>query len=299
MTVAYFLLNLVVKISSKNQDLYVETALLTDKAIMTNLVMEDVNKYTLIRMNNSSENEGKISKVLLRFSYYDASNEQKTIDKMVTMNTETSEFIYGEVSCTNSGNEYEPKNCEYKADKTITKKLNSNLYSVDAKASTKDNNGNGINDKILNINSNLKTMYSDYDYGLNLAIPYSNNTLEFSPKIEVKDVYKNGYMVEYPNNDNTRIDSLFSYFPSNGTISCSSNMVKDVSNNVGRSTATCTVSYVFNGNVKTASADVTIEVTPRKVTIPKYLYYTDNNLSSQGNNTESFSIYRCNDDFTG
>lgn len=123
MTVAYFLLNLVVKMSSKNQDLYVETALLTDKAIMTNLVMEDVNKYTLIRMNNSSENEGKISKVLLRFSYYDASNEQKTIDKMVTMNTETSEFIYGEVSCTNSGNEYEPKNCEYKADKTITKKL--------------------------------------------------------------------------------------------------------------------------------------------------------------------------------
>ena len=301
MTVAYFLLNLVVKMSSKNQDLYVETALLTDKAIMTNLVMEDVNKYTLIRMNNSNSSDGKVSKVLLRFSYYDASNnnKQEYIDKMVTMNTETSEFIYGEVSCTNSGNKYEPKNCEYKADKTITKKLNSNLYSVDAKASTKDNNGNGINDKILNINSNLKTMYSDYDYGLNLAIPYSNNTLEFSPKIEVKDVYKNGYMVEYPNNDNTRIDSLFSYFPSNGTISCSSNMVKDVSNNVGRSTATCTVSYVFNGNVKTASADVTIEVTPRKVTIPKYLYYTDNNLSSQGNNTESFSIYRCNDDFTG
>ena len=54
MTVAYFLLNLVVKMSSKNQDLYVETALLTDKAIMTNLVMEDVNKYTLIRMNNSN-----------------------------------------------------------------------------------------------------------------------------------------------------------------------------------------------------------------------------------------------------
>ena len=81
MTVAYFLLNLVVKMSSKNQDLYVETALLTDKAIMTNLVMEDVNKYTLIRMNNSSENEGKISKVLLRFSYYDASNEQKTMPR--------------------------------------------------------------------------------------------------------------------------------------------------------------------------------------------------------------------------
>ena len=299
MTVAYFLLNLVVKMSSKNQDLYVETALLTDKAIMTNLVMEDVNKYTLIRMNNSSENEGKISKVLLRFSYYDASNEQKTIDKMVTMNTETSEFIYGEVSCTNSGNKYEPKNCEYKADKTITKKLNSNLYSVNASASTKDNNGNGINDKILNINSNLKTMYSDYDYGLNLAIPYSNNTLEFSPKIEVKADYKNGYMVEYPNNDNTRIDSLFTYFPSNGTISCSSNTVKDLGVDVGRSTATCTVSYDFNGNVKTASANVTITVTPRKVTIPKYLYYTDNNLSSQGNNTESFSIYRCNDDFTG
>ena len=298
MTVAYFLLNLVVKMSSKNQDLYVETALLTDKAIMTNLVMEDVNKYTLIRMNNSNSSDGKVSMVFLKFSYYDASNEQKTIDKMVTIDTDTSLFKYGEVSCSDVEN-YEPSSCTYKTDKTIVKKLNSNLYSANTNASTKDNNGNGINDKILNINSNLKTMYSDYDYGLNLAIPYSNNTLEFSPKIEVKDVYKNGYMVEYPNNDNTRIDSLFSYFPSNGTISCSSNTVKDVSNNVGRSTATCTVSYVFNGNVKTASADVTIEVTPRKVTIPKYLYYTDNNLSSQGNNTESFSIYRCNDDFTG
>ena len=56
MTVAYFLLNLVVKMSSKNQDLYVETALLTDKAIMTNLVMEDVNKYTLVGVSDIDTN---------------------------------------------------------------------------------------------------------------------------------------------------------------------------------------------------------------------------------------------------
>ena len=58
MTVAYFLLNLVVKMSSKNQDLYVETALLTDKAIMTNLVMEDVNKYTLVGVSNIDTDKG-------------------------------------------------------------------------------------------------------------------------------------------------------------------------------------------------------------------------------------------------
>ena len=301
MTVAYFLLNLVVKMSSKNQDLYVETALLTDKAIMTNLVMEDVNKYTLIRMNNSSENEGKISKVLLRFSYYDASNgnTQEYIDKMVTMNTDTSEFIYGEVICTNSGNEYEPSNCSYKADKTITKKLNSNLYSANTSANTKSNIGNGVNDGILNINSNLKTMYSDDDYGLNLTIPYNKNTLEFSPKIEVKADYKNGYKVQEPNNDTTDIKSLFTYFPSNSSVSCNYAKVKDVRQSVGKSTATCTVTYVFNGNSKTASADVTIEVTAKPAPPkPKYLYYTSNNLSSQGNNTESFTIYRCKDDFT-
>ena len=58
MTVAYFLLNLVVKMSSKNQDLYVETALLTDKAIMTNLVMEDVNKYTLVGVSDIDTDKG-------------------------------------------------------------------------------------------------------------------------------------------------------------------------------------------------------------------------------------------------
>ena len=101
MTVAYFLLNLVVKMSSKNQDLYVETALLTDKAIMTNLVMEDVNKYTLVGVSQSGNS--------VNFDFKDKDNND--IKKKLVVDTDDKSIMYSNEDGSNA----------------IVKKLNSNI----------------------------------------------------------------------------------------------------------------------------------------------------------------------------
>ena len=169
MTVAYFLLNLVVKMSSKNQDLYVETALLTDKAIMTNLVMEDVNKYTLVGVSDIDTDKG----VTLEFMKKD---EVTTFMKRleITGSEGSKSFSYGNVDGSN----------------TVTKKLNSNIVNTNIQLESKDMDSGGSNNAILTIKVIMNTMYSDTNFGLDISIPYNSNRLKLDPTIKVKDEYK-------------------------------------------------------------------------------------------------------------
>ena len=166
MTVAYFLLNLVVKMSSKNQDLYVETALLTDKAIMTNLVMEDVNKYTLVGVSDIDTDKG----VTLEFMKKD---EVTTFMKRleITGSEGSKSFSYGNVDGSN----------------TVTKKLNSNIVNTNIQLESKDMDSGGSNNAILTIKVIMNTMYSDTNFGLDISIPYNSNRLKLDPTIKVKD----------------------------------------------------------------------------------------------------------------
>lgn len=59
--VAYFILDLVIKLKNKNDDLFVDTLARTDQAIITNTIMRDIyNKNTQFSCNNISKSaDGK------------------------------------------------------------------------------------------------------------------------------------------------------------------------------------------------------------------------------------------------
>lgn len=58
--VAYFILDLVIKLKNKNDDLFVDTLARTDQAIITNTIMRDIyNKNTQFSCNNISVDGNK------------------------------------------------------------------------------------------------------------------------------------------------------------------------------------------------------------------------------------------------
>ena len=222
MTVAYFLLNLVVKMSSKNQDLYVETALLTDKAIMTNLVMEDVNKYTLVGVRDSSNGDDK--GFILEFSKSSTSEDTFKTKALITTKNGKKIFRYGKLDDSD----------KYIESEVIEKELNSNIVSADTDINMGDNKlGNSVNNSVLIINNSLKTLYSDTNYGLNLRIIYNNRGLKFKPSISVKGEYSGGVNFEVDATRNKSVIEYFDVFPSNSSHKCWYNKngtKKDISN---------------------------------------------------------------------
>ena len=282
MTVAYFLLNLVVKMSSKNQDLYVETALLTDKAIMTNLVMEDVNKYTLVGVSQSGNS--------VNFDFKDKDNND--IKKKLVVDTDDKSIMYSNEDGSNA----------------IVKKLNSNIVKIDPQISADEGVINsGINDSLLRIKTVMNTMYSDTNFGLDITIPYNKNTLKLEPNIRVKDEYSSGLDIKQGTSSDRLIRSYFDYFPSNGNVSCSYNgtsvsTINDVISGKGIGTyrVSCNVNYNFNGSTITSASSASMDIRVSKNGISssydKYLYYASSVFDSQGNDTELFRFYRCNED---
>ena len=282
MTVAYFLLNLVVRMSSKNQDLYVETALLTDKAIMTNLVMEDVNRYTLVGLSQSGNS--------VNFDFKDKSNND--IKKKLVVDTDNKSVTYSNEDGSNA----------------IVKKLNSNIVKINPDIRADEGViSDGINDSLLRVKTVMNTMYSDTNFGLDITIPYNKNTLKLEPNIRVKDEYSSGLDIKQGTSSDRLISSYFDYFPSNGNVTCTYNggsvsTINDVISGKGLGTyrVSCNVSYNFNGSnitsASSASMDIRVSKNGISSSYDKYLYYASSVFSSQGNDTELFRFYRCDED---
>ena len=58
---AYFLLNLTIKVKDKNDDMLVKTILINDKAIIENNIMKDNDKYTSVELEECTQKECTIS----------------------------------------------------------------------------------------------------------------------------------------------------------------------------------------------------------------------------------------------
>ena len=58
---AYFLLNLTIKVKDKNDDMLVKTILINDKAIIENNIMKDNDKYTSVELEESAQKKCTIS----------------------------------------------------------------------------------------------------------------------------------------------------------------------------------------------------------------------------------------------
>lgn len=183
MTIAYFLLNLTLKLSNTNQDLYVETLLLTDKATMTNIVMKDIEKYTLKKVEENN------NAVILTF--LDNNSELK---KKIEIDSNSRTFKYG--ALTESGS--------YDENMLYEKKLNKNVIISDSDIviSNEKIMDTSLNDSILTIKIPMKTKYSDTDYGLKFVIPNKLNGINVSLTLvtEIKNLALNSHDIsEIPN----------------------------------------------------------------------------------------------------
>lgn len=173
MTMAYFLIEIVIDIKNINEDYYVDTKLETDQILITKNVMQDISNYTLkeIKVKNQKQ---------IDFTFYNLDNT--TFKTRLNLDIDNKKFQYGRLN----GNNY-IKNTLFT--KTLDSKLNYETPTI-SKLCLKDNNYedcdtlsdiNDITDFMLSIKYKATTIYSDKDYGININIPYKKEK-----EIEIK-----------------------------------------------------------------------------------------------------------------
>lgn len=134
-TIAFFLIEITMKLVSRTDDAYVDVNLITDKALITNKVLDDISNKGLKDISLMQEASG------IFFEFTDGDTKELYI--------ENNKFMYG-----NNSDSYEKKL------KITFKDVN---YSV-----KKGSNG------YVNIKLTLKSLYSDYDYGFNIVTSLSS-----------------------------------------------------------------------------------------------------------------------------
>ena len=154
---AYFLIDITITLTNKNNDYYVESTLITDKNLITKEIMDDVNnpEYSLIEI--SIDIEGDVTTATLN---YKSINDNSTLERELIINKNTNEIKYGE----------------------YTKKLDDILTIRDFKIEKDENQ------KQLYISIPAYTNYSDVDYGINLVIPYTNDIEVIIPEANLCDL---------------------------------------------------------------------------------------------------------------
>ncbi len=140
---AYFLIDVTIKLINKNNDYYVEGTLLADRNIITKEIMDDVNSRNLVMITqNSSKN------------YTFTFNDGESVVKKDLIFSDDNVITYGDFS------------------KKISDKLV--LGDIDLELDS--------NDKVINITISAHTNYSTLDYGINIIVPYNENIVIDLPK---------------------------------------------------------------------------------------------------------------------
>ena len=152
LVMAYFLIDITIRLVNKNNDYYVESVLLTDKNLVTKEIMEDINDnsnndilLTSINVTNSGDDI-----VTAELSFNNRTSKDLIIDKGSNI------IKYGN---------YE-------------KKMSSDL-SIKEFIISKDST-----QKQLYIRIPAYTNYSDIDYGISLVIPYTDDIEVILPEIK-------------------------------------------------------------------------------------------------------------------
>ncbi len=176
MGLAYFILELVIDLKNRNEDYYVNTLLETDKALMTREVMNDISNYKIksITSNNTD---------YVEFVFY-INGEEK--HKRITIAEEEGFYIfkYGifELGAYVIDEQYYQKEFSNKLKLGEVKIIN-NCYSpdtgsyIECKDST-DESMKNVENGLVTISIVAKTLYSDYNYGLELNVNYKVKSME-------------------------------------------------------------------------------------------------------------------------
>jgi len=140
MGVAYFLINLTIRFSKTEEDIYKSITLTNDKNILTNMIMEDIEKYGISGIAKPTNNE-----VVFTFSVEDV--ESKTLRIDIGENNVT-KITYGD---------------------DYSKQIDSSLIVGDVSVEE--------NSLYVKLVIPMTSIYSDEDYGIKIFVPISNLTV--------------------------------------------------------------------------------------------------------------------------
>lgn len=152
MTIAYFMMDLIVKLKEKYDYVQNDTILMTDKTVITNEILGDLYKRDIC----SAENVGNSIKFIMKDnSLMILSYEEETVVDSVTGESKTKHWIrYYK-------NEINPNDIFYQ------KKLNDDLLQVTNTTIEVDSNN------IASFIINAETLTSKKNYGVNIIIPFN------------------------------------------------------------------------------------------------------------------------------
>lgn len=153
--IAYFLINLTIKFSSKDKDIYKSIVWTNDKNILTNLIMEDVKNNSLCYIENEENNI---------FFYFKGENDDCDKFKILEINPTERKITYGEYT------------------KKIDKSLTIGEINVDEHKFEESNRNYAV------IEISMTTKYNDENYGLNLFIKTESNSESYESGKEFDEV---------------------------------------------------------------------------------------------------------------
>lgn len=172
LVMAYFLVEITVKLVNKNNDYYEQSVFVSDKNILTKSIM-DVFYDEYFELVKVDYNNGSNS-VNFTFQYYDYYYKEMK-QEVFTLTIDGNVVSY---SCSNG--------CDDKEDYSYKKELSSDLIvgplNINTYVVPGVNYTDTVNNALLFIKLPAYTNYSDEDYGLNLVIPYNTNKVN----IEIK-----------------------------------------------------------------------------------------------------------------
>lgn len=174
LVMAYFLVEITVKLVNKNNDYYEQSVFVSDKNILTKSIM-DVFYDEYFELVKVDYNNGSNS-VNFTFQYYDYYYKEMK-QEVFTLTIDGNVVSY---SCSNGCGD-EEEDYSYKKELSsdlIVGPLNINTYVVPGVNYT-----DTVNNALLFIKLPAYTNYSSEDYGLNLVIPYNTNKVNIEIKI--------------------------------------------------------------------------------------------------------------------
>jgi len=149
LVMAYFLIDITMEMKTKNDDAYHETIFLSDKALMTKQLMQDLNSLELNDISICSSGNYKC----VDFIY------DENLIKRMRIDINTKFFEYGTF-----------ENNAYKIDDYYSKKISDKLTVGEINISLEEEN----EDTFLTVKVPLTNIYFEKDYGINLMIRKSN-----------------------------------------------------------------------------------------------------------------------------
>lgn len=169
--IAVFLINLTVRLVNKTDDAYIDTLLATDKVLITNKIMDDINKRgllnTICKQNDKGDNIG------IEFNFSDGTYKELAIQTIVNgPNKGKQELTYGDL---------------HGYDELYTKIFETNFNEIKYSCEKIAN--------YISIKLTLKNIYSDYDYGFNLIVQETEQ--QYVVTLKFKNVFNGENKVRF------------------------------------------------------------------------------------------------------